>query len=185
MLRRKAQRRLQLREAPQAAEADLVHLAELVEVHEFVVDLHLDVVRIAGNQPGDNAGDGQRAVAFQHADALVALGDVEAAHVLVADDGIGDTHGVQMRRAKGDPFGAELRIRIQQGHEIPRENGLAPRGGGAHDLIHGDVHQPDVGSARTHVLGENLVQHLGIGIAAADHAAVIIFQALLQGIVVL
>ena len=185
VLRRKAQRRLQLREAPQAAEADLIDAAETVEVHEFVVDLNLDIVRIFGNQPGHDAGNGRRTVAFQDADALVALGDVEAAHVLVADDGVGDAHGVQMGRAQGDPLGAELRLRIQQGHEIPREDRLAPRGGGAHDLIHGDVHQPDVGPARAHVLAEDLVQHLGVGIAAADHAAVVILEPLLQGIVIL
>ena len=101
---------LELSEAAAAAEVYLVDAAQAVEVHELVVDDDGLVVGVGGDDAGDVAWDGGGVEAFEDADALVALLDVEAAHVLVAADGVTYALVAEVGGAELGPFGGELAV---------------------------------------------------------------------------
>lgn len=83
------------------------------------------VVGVDGDDAGDIAGDGGGAEALEHADALVALLDVEAAHVLVAADGVAYALVAEVGGAELYPLEGELGVRPEQGHKIGRKGGAA------------------------------------------------------------
>ena len=185
VLRLEAQRRLKLGKAAGAGEVQLVQPGQPVKMHEFIVDLYRRVLRILGDDPGDHAGDGGRAVAFQHADPLVPLLHIEAAHVLTALHRVADALVAQVGVAEGDPLGGKLRIGAQQRHEISRQGGAPPHALHTHDLVCRDVHQTHLHPARDHGFIQDLIQGLQVGISAPDDGGFIIFLAQLQRVIIL
>ena len=170
-----AQRLEQLCVAARAAEIHAVEPREGEKVHEFVVNAHAHVVRIRGHQAHYARGDARRAVAAQHAHALVPLLHVELAHVLIAADGVVDALFAQVGRAEADPLGGEFRVRRQQRHVVGGE-GQPPLGVlGADDELGGYLHHAQVHAPDERGLVEYLVQHPDIGVAAADHAGPAVF----------
>ena len=139
MIRLQPQRCLQLGILSRLAQPYIVQLAELEEIHELVIGHHPGLIAQRRHHAGHLTADAWALVAFEHADPLVALGDVKLAHVLVADDGIVNAVS-QVGFAQVDPLVAELGGGIQQRHEIARKGGFAALGGGAHNLLHGDFH---------------------------------------------
>ena len=139
VIRLQPQRCLQLGILSRLAQPYIVQLAELEEIHELVIGHHPGLIAQRRHHAGHLTADAWALVAFEHADPLVALGDVKLAHVLVADDGIVNAVS-QVGFAQVDPLVAELGGGIQQRHEIARKGGFAALGGGAHNLLHGDFH---------------------------------------------
>ena len=86
-----------------------IGLDERIVVHELIVQAHFRGIVVFGHHAGDVAGHAAGLEVFQHADALVALLHIEAAHVLKAADGVTDAL-VHVGHAKGDPLGAELAL---------------------------------------------------------------------------
>ncbi len=185
VVRLEPQGRLELGEPARTAEVDPVELRQLVGGHEVVVGLYRRLVGPDGNHPDDVGGDGGRAVAFQHADPLVALLDVEPAQVLVAPNGVPDALVPQVGGAQLHPLGGELRVRVQQGHEVGGEGAAPPGGLGAGDLLGGDLQHPHVRPSGHHVLVQDLVQDRGVGVLAPDHPLLVVFLAKPQGFDVL
>ena len=95
-------------------------------MHELIIDLHLMVVGVFGDDAGHDAGDSGGVIAFEHACPLVPLLHVEAAHVLKALYGIADALIAQVRLTEAYPFCAELALLFQQRHEIAGHRGDAP-----------------------------------------------------------
>ena len=161
---------LELGKAPAAAEVDLIDAAQAVEVHELVVDGDGLVVGVDGDDAGDIAGDGGGAEALEHADALVALLDVEAAHVLVAADGVAYALVAEVGGAELYPLEGELGVRTEQGHEIGRKGGAAALALGADYLVGGDVDDAEVDDAGDHGVVEYLVKDLKVRISPGEDA---------------
>ena len=100
----------------------------------------------------------------------MALLHIKLAQVLHAGDGIGDAL-LQVGGAQADPLFGKLGAIIQQRGKIARKGSLAAVGPGAHDAIHGNIHQAHVDGARGGLALQDLVQNRGIGILALGHGA--------------
>ena len=90
-----------------------------------------------------------------------------------------------MGGAQVHPLGGELGIHIQQGHEVGGEGAAPPGGLGADDLLGGDFDDAHLHLSGHKGLVQNLIQYLGIGVLAQDHAFFVFLLALLQGLCIL
>ena len=164
---------------------DAVQAGQGVKLHEFVIDLHRRIAAVFRHQPGDIGGDDRVAIAFQHADPLVALLHVETPHVLKAADGVGNPLITEMGIAQQHPLGGKLAFQRQQGHEVPGQGG-----GTAGAFCPGHQRKGDVDDAQLHpgghvALVNNFVQHRQIRIAAGADGVLIVFLPGFQGLVIL
>ena len=167
-----AHQRLQLAVAAQLGEMHIVHLGQLIEIQELVVDLIFQILGAGGDEPGDRARDLDGAVILEHRDPLVALLHIEPVHVLKGDDGSMDAL-FQVRVAQVRPLGSKLGIRLQQGHKVIRKGSVPSAGLGAHKAVRRDLHQPQrLLRHDIHTL-EHIVQNSQIGRLAAGYAGTI------------
>ena len=153
---------------------DLIQAAAGIKLQKLVIELHRRVVGIHRQNARHIAGDRGRVIAFQHADPLVALLDIESAHILAAADGIPDPLVSQMRLTKGDPFRGKFRLGIEKRHKIAREGKAAPMSFGTDDLFRRNIHQAKLDPPCGHALVQNLLQNLGIGVAALGESGFVI-----------
>ena len=164
----------QLLVAARLGKLDLIQAAAGIKLQKFVIELHCRIVRIHRQDTRHIAGDRGRVIAFQHTDSLVALLDIESAHILAAADGIPDPLVSQMRLTKGDPFRGKFRLGIEKRHKIAREGKAAPMGSGANDLLRRNIHQAKLDPPCRHPLVQNLLQYLGIGVTALGKGGFVI-----------
>ena len=156
----------QLRKAALLGKPDVIDLRILVEVEELVVDAVFLVVGALGQDARDVRLHHRRAEVLQHADALVALDDVELVHVLQQLDRVADAvldHAV----VEHAPLQRELRAFVQQRHEIAGEGAGPPARVRADKAVgrHGD--QPQADARQAEMVGDQLVQHGQIGVLTA------------------
>ena len=167
-----AHQRLQLAVAAQLGEMHIVHLGQLIEIQELVVDLIFQILGAGGDEPGDRARDLDGAVILEHRDPLVALLHIEPVHVLKGDDGSMDAL-FQVRVTQVRPLGSKLGVRLQQGHKVIRKGSVPSAGLGAHKTVRRDLHQPQrLLRHDIHAL-EHIVQNSQIGRLAAGYAGTI------------
>ena len=164
---------------------DAIQARQSVKLHELIIDLHCRVAAVLRHQPGDIGGNDRVAVAFQHADPLVALLHIETAHVLKAADRVGDALVAEMGVAQQRPFGGKLAVRRQQGHEVPCQGG-----GASGALCPGHQGKGDVDDAQLHpgghaALVHDLIQHRQIRGAAGADGILVVSLSGLQGLVIL
>ena len=175
VVRLKAEGGLQLFVRAAAAEPDAVEPAETVEVHELVIEPDLLVLRPDGDDARDLPRDRRRVEALEHADALVALLDVESAEVFIAADRIADALRAEIGIAERDPLAAEFRLHRQQRHEIGGK-GVAPSFAlGADDAVHRHVDQAELRTPRGEMLVKDLVEDLRVGIFSFQNGLFIAF----------
>ena len=179
VVRLKAQGGLELGKAAGLAEGEAVELRELIELQEFIVALDLRVLTVDGNEADHIAGDGGGAVAFQHADPFVALLYIKPAQVFVAADGIPDAFVSQMGRTQPHPLGGKFAVLREEGHKVCGKGALPSAGLGADDALRGDLDDAQVHPSGDHGVVQNLVQHLGIGVAPLEDAVPVILLPLL------
>ena len=116
---------LQRRVAALLGKFAVVDLAQLVELHKLVVQLH-DLAFALGHDPDHPAGDRQRVKEFQHARALVAFLDVEGRLVQ-------DRHVVVGKRADSAArFGADDQLSRDLDNAEINAGGDVGRG---HDVV--------------------------------------------------
>ena len=180
-----AQRRLQAGVLPPLPQNDAIQARQGVKLHELVIDLHGRIAAVLRHQPGDIGGNDRVAVAFQHADPLVALLHIETAHVLKAADRVGDALVTEMGVAQQHPLGGKFTVLPQQRHEVPGQGG-----GAAGAFCPGHQGKGDVDDAQLHpgghaALVHDLVQHRQIRIAAGADGVFIVSLSGLQGLVIL
>ena len=180
-----AQGGLELGEAAQLEELHLIEPRQLIELHELIVPLHSQILAFRREHADDRAGDGGGAVAFEDADALVALLHVEPAQILIALDGVADALVAQVGFAELHPLGAELGVNRQQRHKAGGKGRLAAGALGADNLIDGDFNESQVHPSGAHGLHQNLVEHLGIGVATPEHIGAVVLLPLLEGALIL
>ena len=186
MVRLVAQRGLQLAEGAGPGKADLVQPAHLIGRHELIVHLHRRVLRPAGDDADDVAGNGRRIVAFEHADPLVALLDVEPAQILITADGVPYALVAQVGGAQVDPLVGKLRVQLQQGHEVIRKGGTPSNRLIADDLLGGNLNDPHVRlSGNQGVVHQNFIQYRRIGVTSMEDAVLICALPQLEGSAVL
>ena len=128
--------------AARAAEADVIDRRGLVELGELVVKLDLRVLRLFRKEARDVRHDVVGADEAQHRDALVALLDVEALHVLVDFDRVADALR-QLGVVEIAPFVPEFAVVLQKWHEIRGKSLLPPRRPGSRDHVERDLGEAD------------------------------------------
>ena len=162
-----AQRLLQKRVAALLAELDKVHLAALVELHKLVIELHL-LARSLGHDADDMTRYREGVEELEHADALVALLNVVAVHVLIRLDRLADALG-QMRLAQAVPLVGEFRALLEKGHKVGGK-GIDPAAGlGADNQLGGDLHHAEIYPHGDGGGGNEVVQHGQAGRFALEH----------------
>ena len=149
---------LQLGVAAALCKLDEVDLAVLIERDKFVIELDLVTAVALGQDAGDDALDGVRAEEFEHADALVALEDIEAVQIFIRLDRVVDALG-DVRLAQMLPLGGELAVLLEDGHEVRREGRGTSAGFGADNLLDRDGHQTEVDHRGGLVRGKKIIQH--------------------------
>ena len=160
------QHRIEALEAALTVEIDEVDAAVGIEPEELLIHaVALGVLRL-GQDAGDVGLDGHRVERAHDADALVALDDVEAVIVFVGEHRIAQAvlHDVVVQDA---PLERELRIDVQQRHEIAREGGGAAAGRGARNLIERNLNQAQRNLRQTVELRNKLAEHGQRGVLAA------------------
>ena len=116
-----------------------IGLGDGVIVHELVVHLDGGILAVLRHDADDIAQNAGRVKVFQHTDALVAFLHIEAAHILIAADGVADAL-FQMRQAEVDPLTGKLGLEVQQRHKVGCERCGAASRFGAHQQIQRDIH---------------------------------------------
>ena len=167
-----AHQRLQLGIAAQFGEVDIVHLGQLVEIQEFIINFVFQAVVALRDQTGDSARDLDGLVIFQHRDTLVAFQHIEFVQEFIGDDGHTDAF-LQMRLTQVGPLGRELGVRLQQRHEVGRKGGVASAGLCAHNALGRDLHQAQRFLRHDVHIDQNIVQHRKIRRLAARHAGAV------------
>ena len=138
-------------------ELEEVDLCQLVEVEELVVQI--DLVAAACGHDADNvADDVDRVKELEHADALVALLDIEAVHVFISLDRIADTLG-HVSLTQMLPLVGELCRFVENGHEVRRE-GVDPAAGFcADDKLGGNLNQSEIDASVYHSRGHKILEY--------------------------
>ena len=139
-------------------ELDEVDPACFVEFEVFVVALNVLVVGLFGQDAGNVGLHAVGLEEFEHADALVALFDIIAVHVLVYLDGLADALA-QVGATELLPLIGELGGLFEYGHEVGRE-GVDPAAGlGADDEPHGYLDEAELLCGHRFFGGDKVVQH--------------------------
>ena len=168
-----------VRKAALLGEPQIVDLGQGIEIQELKIDPVFLGVGALGNHPGHGAGHPGRAEVFQHTDPLVALHHVEPVHELIGNDRIPDAL-IHLGLAQVGPFVGKFGVLPQQRHEVAGKGRGTAGGLGAHDKVHGDIHQPQrYGGTHFGVL-QNRVQHLQVGILSLGYAGAEILLAHFQ-----
>ena len=167
-----AHQRLQLGIAAQFGEVDVVHLGQLVEIQEFIINFVFQAVVALRDQTGDSARDLDGLVIFQHRDTLVAFQHIEFVQEFIGDDGHTDAF-LQMRLTQVGPLGRELGVRLQQRHEVGRKGGVASAGLCAHNALGRDLHQAQRFLRHDVHIDQNIVQHRKIRRLSARHTGAV------------
>ena len=164
-------------------EGQQIVLHDRVKVHELVVHLHGGVVAVLRHDAGDIAGDAAGVKILQHADALIALLHVEAAHVLIAGDGVTDAL-IQMGHAQVDPLGGKLGLETEQRHKVGRKRRCAARGLGTNEQLQRDLYLAERDLVLHRDVLQNIVQYGQKRRLPGVHLLAVIALALPQGFLV-
>ena len=155
-----------------------IEFGVFVVVQELIVGPDPGIIGLRGQDPLDVAGDPGRAEIAQDGHPLVALLDIEIAHVFKALNGLPDALVAQMGGAELLPFGGELAAVAEQGQEGGRKGGDPPGGLGAHDPLCRDLHQAHF-QGRIKIGGaQNIIQNRRVGIFSGGNQFLGFFQTL-------
>ena len=83
------------------------------------------------------------------------------------------------------PLGGKFCVGSQKGHEIGGKRRGPSSGFGAYNALCGDAEEPHIHPSGGHGVIQNLIQHLGIGIAAPEDTFPVVFLTRLQRLGVL
>ena len=133
-------------------------------MHELVVHLHGGVVAVLRHHAGDIAGNAAGVKILQHADALIALLHVEAAHVLIAGDGVTDAL-IQMGHAQVDPLGGKLGLETEQRHKVGRKRRCAARGLGTNEQLQRDLYLAEQYGQKRRLPGVHLLAVIALALS--------------------
>ena len=110
----------QTAETPLLRKPDIVDLSQLVKIHEFIIDLHLQIIRLLRNLPGYLRRDCNRIEIFHHGYTLISLYNIEFIHIFVNLDRITNSL-FDLAVTQCRPFGTKFCLIIKQWHEVVRK----------------------------------------------------------------
>ena len=99
---------------------DIVNLRQLVKIHEFIIDFHLQVIRFPRNLSCYLCRNRDRIKIFHHGYTLISLYNIEFIHIFVNLDWITNSL-FDLTVTQCRPFGTKFCLIIKQWHEVVRK----------------------------------------------------------------
>ena len=161
---RQVGKRQQLHIVPRMGVANVIKPCAFEKVQEFVIGADFHALAQGRHNPVNDAGDSDRPVIFQHAQAFVSLLNIEISQIFVADNGVADALVPLMRLTQRNPLHRKFRLAVQQREKARRKSGNSSGAFHAYNPLNGDFQRADILRAFRNAAAQYLIQHQRKGI---------------------